>query len=661
MSADQSNYRPLSQQALYQQKVRLGVFENPSKPMLGVSSNAPDAAALLAASSDLTVHPTYERPRAAPEAHTAALAAKTSKVTVLLRESTDSYAEAAAVSAKVTPAQPTQPDLGVPTYDKTSVYNQAKTNSVISMTARSSPEKSVSKHGLTSKNIPTSLPLNIGKISQMADQNLSTLIGKLFKQEKANLFRINSAKSESAASAAFAFAPASKHDSGYTDAQTAQRKLQTFQASDVVDAALLAAASAKATERLDSINLANSAELRQQAQMYSKALAAAQKRSETRLSSNKASMIDLGGGLSLPAAEVDKLASLIVQPVLENLGQKAEAQREFEAKQKRKRAELVQLHQKAKKEDEERKIAEKAVREKAKKERAAAHEQSKAAEYEKVRQFQAFSRAIAEEKQKELDDLKAMHETERAEHLKIKTDNDARINEKESGLIAGRKAELEKMQAEKDEELKPINKEAEEESAKLKELTTERDRVKAEHDEKQNANNEWAAKVAALKKKLEKTNKVIDQHNSALADIMPKCEALESELRELQGLCEAHLLNDEQAQKELCKEISDLEKLKSELTQSKSTHKKDILSLHQERVADAYRINGELPEHLRETVDENKLLDTGSLFSVEAPVANAASTEPASRDVKRKKSLRSKFSIKLFLPSSRSSSSAGTE
>lgn len=635
---------------------------------MGVSSNASDTAALLAASSDLTVNPTYERSKVAPEAHTAALAAKKSDTSSWSRTSTDPYADAAAASAKAAPASAAAKlDLGVPSsYNKTSVYNQAKANSANSMTSRITPEKVVSKHGLASKTVPSSSPLNIAKISQVADQNSSLMINKRFNPENDFRSGINTSKSDSAATAAVSAPQLMKHGSGHSDTVASQRRTQTFQASEVVDAALLAAASAKATERLNSISLTSSLDIKQRAQVYSKALAAAQRDSEARLSNHKSGMIDLGGGLSLPVSEVDKLANLIVQPVLEDLGLKAEAQREIDAKQKRKKFELIQLHQKAKKEDEERKLSEKAEREKAKEERIAAHEQEKAAEDEKVKEFEAEQLAIVADKEKELDDLKTAHAEEQDGLLKEKTDNEARIEEEESKLIADRKEELEKMQAEKDEIMKPITDELEVETGKLTELTTERDSVKAEYEEIQKINDERAAKVAELKKKLEETTQAIEQHNALLLEILPKREALDTEIGELEESSAAQLLNADQAKQELDKETADLEREKLEYISTKATNKKDILKMHEERVADAHKINNELPEHLREPIDDKKLLDTGSLFSHEEPV-KVVQTEKESPAVftekaKRRRSLREKLKH-TFLPSSSSSngpSSAGS-
>lgn len=652
MSAYQNNGKPLSQQALYQQKLRQGVYSNPGKPSVGVSSNASDTAALLAASSDLTVNPTYERSKPAAEAHTAALAAKKSETTAWKRESTDPHADAAAASAKVKTVTAKKSELGLPdTYDKSAVFTKAKSNSANSMTSRSTPEKSVSKHGLASKQAAQASPLNIGKISQLADQNSSLMISKRFNPENDYRSGINSSKSNAAAVAAANTTTPQlmRHGLGYSDSQSSQRRTLTFQASEVVDAALLAAASAKASERLNSISSASTLDIRERAQAYSKALTAAQKNSETRLSAHKSGMVDLGGGLLLPIGEVDKLANLIVQPVLDDLSSKAVAQRESDEKQKKKWFELTQLHQKSKKEDEEQKLAEKAERERAKEARIAAHEEEKAGEDEKVRQFEAEKQAIYDGKLAEFNELKEGHAAEQEELNKEREENEARIHEEESGLIEGRKTELEEMQAEKDELLKPVNEELEVETAKLNELTTERDSHKSEYDEIQKINDERAAKVAELKKKLEETNQGIEQHNALLLEVVPKREALDTELGELEETSKARLLNAEDSKKELDKDVADLEKQKLEYTATKASSKKEILDAHQQRVVDAHKINDELPEHMREPINEKKLLDTSSLFSAEkkveeAEVAEKKDSKTSLDKASRRKSFRQKLS-----------------
>ena len=78
----------------------------------------------------------------------------------------------------------------------------------------------------------------------------------------------------------------------------------------------------------------NPATLKAQAQLYANALALAQKRSDERLQSRAAGLINLGGGLTISQSELDKLASTYVQPILDDIEGKAEAKRQIDIEKK---------------------------------------------------------------------------------------------------------------------------------------------------------------------------------------------------------------------------------------------------------------------------------------------------------------------------------------
>ena len=80
----------------------------------------------------------------------------------------------------------------------------------------------------------------------------------------------------------------------------------------------------------------NPATLKAQAQLYANALALAQKRSDERLQSRAAGLINLGGGLTISQSELDKLASTYVQPILDDIEGKAEAKRQIDIEKKQK-------------------------------------------------------------------------------------------------------------------------------------------------------------------------------------------------------------------------------------------------------------------------------------------------------------------------------------
>lgn len=603
MSVYQAQGKPLSQQALYQQKLRQGYFNSPGKPSVGVASSASDTAALLAASTDLTVKPSYERLRAAPEAHNAATSVN--------------------LDRKNVPAAPVaKPELGIPlSYDQGSVYRQAHSNSTSTMTLRTTPEKSVSKHGLASKPSVAST-LNIGKISQVADKNSSLLLNKRFNPGQDHRSGIKPAEFLTEEEESFAAQSAGrsltmKHGSGYTDSISTQKRTKTFQAADVVDASLLAAASAKAQERLSSINAIHLLDLKAQAQLYSKALATAQKNSEERLKSHNNGMVDLGGGLSLPLSEVDKLANLIVQPVLTDINTKAAAQREYDQAQQNKHTELKSLHAKAKKEEETRKHADKIQRLKEKDQRILANEDKKKAEDQKFSEYQNEQNTIVDGKTQELRDLQAKYADEKEALLKEKKENEDRISEEETGLIKGRKEELETMQKVKDDILKPTLDELKIETEKLKNLTDTKDQLTSEVRSGESVKADYEAKIKELKEKLELTKAKIESTTLEHKEFVEKRETTDKEVKELKESSDKALKEVEGSHKELDGEIEALKKEKEDNVATKATHKKDIQQQIEEKVKGEHEINKQLPEHLQETIDEDDIRDTGSLFTVE--------------------------------------------
>lgn len=72
-----------------------------------------------------------------------------------------------------------------------------------------------------------------------------------------------------------------------------------------------------------------------------------------------------------------------------------------------------------------------------------------------------------------------------------------------------------------------------------------------------------------------------------------------------------------------------------------------------EKVKDEHKINSELPEHLREEVDEGKIRDTSSIFSGEEPeikhvplIKESETTEPEKRLLKL---LKTPLRLKLLI------------
>lgn len=647
MSAYQANGKPLSQQALYQQKLRLGVYNSPGLPSVGVSSSASDSAALLAASADLTVKPSYERLRAAPDAQTAALAARTDSIASWQRKLTDPDADAAAANARYTEPSPNseaRPDLGLPaSYNKGNVYKRASSNSTYSMTSRTTPEKLTSRHGLAS--VPRSTPsgsLNIGKISQLADKNSSKTLNARFNPEVDHRHGVKSPpteylneaeESEAANSAAAALTM--KHGGGYTNSVSSQKRTKGFAAVDVVDATLLAAASKKASERLNSLQAIGQTDLRAQAQLYSKALVAAHKNSEERIKNNKAGLIDLGGGLQLPYSEIDKMAALIVGPVLSDIDKKASTQREHDASAAEKRAEARAAHKNFKLEEAARKQREKELQQKEHQERITSNEKRKREEDDLYTEHQKKRHEEVEVKTQELKDLEEKYASEKEELLQEKQQNQDEIDEEETGLKNERKEELELMQAERDEEIQPLLDELEEENSKLKEVTDEKDQLTSDIEAAEKEKEEYETQIAEIEAKLEEIEKDHEHYTTELADATTKRETADKEVEDLTNTHESDLKHHKEAHDDLDKRISDLEKEKEQKTISRDEHKREILKQIDERVKDEHNINNELPEHLRLEVKEDKFRDVGSLFDYE-PVEKKSPADLAKRKASEK-------------------------
>ncbi|KGK35943.1 hypothetical protein JL09_g4906, partial [Pichia kudriavzevii] len=92
----QTDGKPLSTEAIYRAKLKYGVYTNPAKISLGVDHSASDTAAILAANTDLSIHP-YARGLSSEAAH-AALIAKPDEIVRWNRESVAPEAEYAAIS-----------------------------------------------------------------------------------------------------------------------------------------------------------------------------------------------------------------------------------------------------------------------------------------------------------------------------------------------------------------------------------------------------------------------------------------------------------------------------------------------------------------------------------------------------------------------------------
>lgn len=602
----QSNGEPLSKEALYKQKLKQGVFNSPGAPSVGVNSNASDTAALLAASTDLSVKPSYER-TIAPEAQDAALAAKLDKIYLWSRDQVDNDAASAASAGlygngsgdKLSTMTSTSSKLGVPPLKNGAIYAAASKNSTSTMTSRINPDKDY-RSGLLPKN--SASDFNINKISSVANANSTRTMDS----------RINPNSDVSR--------------SGLKK----QESHKSFQANDISGKYLLSAASAKANDRLNSLSAyGNPEDFKAKAQLYANALTIAQKRSDERVAQNKVGLVDLGGGLTVNQAELDKMASLIVQPVLDDINSKAKHQRDTDKAAKEKKNDLIRQHDQAKRDEYKAKQQEKADLEQAKKERIEKNDQEKVGKDKEFEEYQGVENGKVSAKYEEVNEQEKELATKKEELLTKKQENQDEIDAEEQEKISTRKNELEEMQSERDVEIAPLLSELKAETEKLTKLTDAKTELSGEVAGLGKLNEEYLAKVKELEESLAKTETEIEDHTKQLEEFEAKLTETTKEVEDLTKSTDEGIKDVDAQVGTLDTEIEDLTLTKESHLNSKKSQKEDIKTKLAERVKEEQDINGELPEHLKKEVDEKKLLDTSSVFSDEPFKAELAAKEEA--------------------------------
>ncbi|CAK9437898.1 uncharacterized protein LODBEIA_P22760 [Lodderomyces beijingensis] len=636
-SVYQTSGKPLSKEALYHQRLRQGIFQSPSGTIVGVNSNASDTAALLAASSDLTVKPSYER-SIAPEAHTAALAAKKQEHKDVKQIDQD-LSDAASASKHSVNSQYTSNGtpyttvrVGIPSaLNKASIYKAAQQNSTHTMTSRIDPEKDIRRSGILSKQGKSALDIN--KVNKLATKNSSKSLNSRFnpdldyrsglKKNKPTEFLDQSEEDLAAESAEAAL---SKTPS-VPDYATITRS-STFKAKDVVTPSLLAAAAARADKRLSALNSNTPQSLKQQAQLYANALAVAQQKSDERSKNRQAGVINLGGGLTITIAELDKLASTYVQPVIKDIETKADAKREIEASKKQRKLELKAAHEKAKQEEYAAKVKEKQEIEKAKTAREQENEKLKKAEDLKLTKHEKERNGEVDDKQKEYEELEKKHAEEKKQLLADKKQNQDEIDKEETAKKEERTKELKDLQDEKDEIIQPTLDELKEENAKLKEVTDARDELKKEVKAAEKQQKDYEAELQDLDEQYKKAESEIEKYTTDLEETTIKHEKTDKELADLKTKHEETTTSAEKEHRDLDAKIAELEKEKKEKTEEKGQKKSDILKALDLRAKEEHRINDELPPHLKRDLDDAKLKDTSSIFSEEVEPPTKKAEEP---------------------------------
>lgn len=599
--------KPLSREAQYQQRLKLGVFFSPSNPSLGVSTNASDTAALLASSSDLTVKPTYER-QIGREASIAAVSVRSN---TMQKGVEDDQGE---VSPKVR--------YGVPRYDQGSIYKVASQKSGSTMTQRTSPPKD-QRLGLATKSAAASL--NVQKLNTKATEKSSKSLHSRFNPEldyRSGIQRTLPAEylnQKEEALATNSAAALLKHGGFATERVATVDRLNAFKAKDVLYPQLLAAANDKAQGRLKSLSSASPVDIRLQVKLYASALAEAQRRSDVRTKNRQLGMVDLGGGLLIPQNELDKKASLIVDPILDDLNTKALSLRDHDQVLATRAEGLALLHAKAKEEESAKRQQEKAKFEEDKREKEREDEQRRKEEDRKFEDYKKDKEGVLQNTLNELKELENKYAEERVNLLSQRDDNNRRIETEENELRESYKKELVDLQAEKDDQLKPTLDELQAEKTKLEQLQEKKDKAQAEHDKKKQMNDEYKSKLEELETNLKNTRDDIEYYKVEVEKATEDHATLRRQVDELKQNLKEEYNSADRKHKDLDTSLRNLETEKENHTKETSRKENEIEEKLERRIQNEREYNNELPQHLQREVPEKKYKDVGNFDGIEPP------------------------------------------
>lgn len=415
----------LSEAAQYHAKLKSGVYSNPGKASIGLgdSKTSGAAAALLAAKSDLSIHPYLREPSS--DAASAALAAKYDPSifnSLSKSEALPSHLSASAASAARTQAKKDVNGSSGTSEKSHSIDSSLSASAAKSILSTGSHEharrhvpenyKHISQGGLVST--PS---INYNKLNQKAQRTATGLISSRVQPEKDYRHGLAGTAGNAALASSSSSAAAATKGS-LTSSNTINSSSSSTVASSINYSALTSKASRNATSLLDSVEnpkrdhthgifsakqeydashaasgaLASKASVAEKYNKpvvstsgnYSKvdkhvlavaranaakslqgleknhqdrylyankdfneaAIKIAQNRREQRNFQSRDGQYDLGGGLFMPVADVEKIARKFVNPVLDDIEAKAAEQRkldeEYEAEQARLREEKLQ-------------------------------------------------------------------------------------------------------------------------------------------------------------------------------------------------------------------------------------------------------------------------------------------------------------------------------
>ncbi|KAF5096216.1 hypothetical protein D0Z00_002857 [Geotrichum galactomycetum] len=455
----------LSPAAIYNEKRKNGVFSMPSYPTVGVPTNSSAnnadlslklwhhetsktglQAANLANSTN--VSPDIWQPHKTPEASRAAILAKSKTVSPKQgRESisgSGKNASSAALSAHGVSGRDTAANALPDAYawgDRTSsitpssrgadLLGATHATSGSPVNARPGKSKSPSFTSISNTKVPDSNYLqNIGNLQEAARKKADDRLSKLYK----------SSSIANAGDGAAALAITTSREEELRKAQEREKSTLSVQQHE----ALMAVARGRAEKKISQIDedvFYKNPTLN--LKYYTAALAVAEEKGKDRMVNH--GKIDIGGGKFMSQSDIDAIAERNVRPVINEISEKAQAQRQAdeerrqaEEEEKRKRAEEKRLEQEQKIADRkaasDRKAADKAIKNEEKAKSKAEWEAIKTEEREK----KAAEKAARD---KERNEQKVFLEQKRSEEREAKVLQKSKLKEEKRVFAANRRTE----------------------------------------------------------------------------------------------------------------------------------------------------------------------------------------------------------------------------
>lgn len=472
-SAYQTEGKPLSKEALYKAKLRYGIYQSPSAKSIGVpnSASASDTAALLAASTDLTVD-TYKRTVAA-DAHTAALLAREDTAPQKwVRESIGNEAASAAAAAESFVVKP----VHVETKDAGS---SSAASAVMGLSGRSIG--SLASSNLASlyefdsvRNGEKKTTLDLSKITKASKERADARMNDRLNPEKdpSRYGILTQSKLDDASLEAFA-AVGALASQNYKPPVDENLEARSVFKNSMVTPAVLAKASLNADETMKRIEKQlDKTDILRNVEFNKIAYEIASRHGEVR--NVNAGKVNLGGGLFMTQEELNAIAQKFVSPVLDQINKTAESQRAKDAAAQKAAEEQKAKHEQFKQEQRAKHAEEQRLKTEAKQKR------KKELADEKVRARET-KLALEKQKKEELEAHKGILESKqkaevrkKEELLKKKESEEKRLAAESAEADTKRKEELTAAERERDERLTPILADLKQQQDKLAVLNEEK-------------------------------------------------------------------------------------------------------------------------------------------------------------------------------------------